>query len=54
MMPTASSTGLYSLGHDNQNEMHHGFIGHVAPLLMLSVSHNAGNAVSGTIAFLRL
>ena len=48
-----SITLLYALGQDNCNKVQLNFFGHVMPLILLLVSHDANSVISGTILFPR-
>ena len=44
---------LHSLCPDDQNEMQHGFFGHVMTLVSALISHDSTDAINGTTAFFR-
>ena len=53
LMPNDTVYGtIHFLDQDNQNEEQHDFFGHVMPLVLASVSCDADNVISHTIAFL--
>ena len=44
---------LHCIGQDNSNEVQHAFFGHMMPLSLELVSHDANSTINDTIAFLR-
>ena len=50
----SSMEPVHLFSQDNLNQVQYKFLGHIMPLKLVSLSHEANNVSNGTIQFVRL